>query len=323
MAELEYAIHLSAWLAVGLSLGVAYLKLNKIWKRKHQAEVARSVSIMGNLLDMLPMSLLAANYLVVSQWQGFFDSIIWIVAGAMMMAIGTGYWVKSEHKKSLWVLVRKSLALERSEVGALARAVFFPSNADLIVRILSSLALVDEHLDEREKQYIEHFAASWHVDLDWEKVRSHVSGNASQRILELRHLTGEYLASSPPASQASQLCDIIDALVRIDESVSPEEEILLGELKGLIVDYVSTDGDQDTFIVTIVPQSPEQIVAINGQLASLKKTRIAGGVGYIVNSFFSRNYAELVCRQYRDLGFFTVTVEDHLLGAAEPVADSI
>jgi hypothetical protein len=320
MSELKNLIHVFAWLAVGLSLASAYLKLNKIWKRKHQAEVAQSVSIMGNFLDILPLSLLGANYLIVAQWQGFFDSLIWIIAGVMMMLVGTGHWVKGERKKSLWHLVRQSLAIERQEVGALARSMFYPSNADLIVKILSALAVVDDHLDETEKIFIENFADHWGIDIDWAKVRINASVRSEQRILEMRRLTEEYLATSPPSGQVSQLGDIVDALVRIDRSISPEEEIVLVELKGLIFNYVTVEGDQDTYTVTVVPQSAAQVAAIDGQLQNLKKTQIAGGVGYIVNSYFSRNYAELICRQYRDLGFFTVTLEKHLIPATGSAA---
>ena len=322
MSELKNLIHLLAWLAVGFSLVSAYLKLNKIWKRKHQAEVAQSVSIMGNFLDVLPLSLLAANYLIVAQWQGFFEALIWIFAGVMMILIGTGHWVQSERKKSLWHLVRQSLAIERQEVGALARSVFHPSNTDLIVRILSALAIVDDHLDDSEKRYIEDFADHWGIDVDWKKVQVNAPVGSAQRILELRRLTEEYLATSPPSSQASELGDIVDALVRVDQSVSQEEEIVLAELKGLIFSYVIVDGDQETYTVTVVPQSPAQVDAIDGQLSDLKKTQMAGGVGYIVNSFFSKKYAEFICQQYRDLGFFTVTVERHLVPATDSAAES-
>jgi hypothetical protein len=320
MSEIKNLIHVFAWLAVGFSLASAYLKLNKLWKRKHQAEVAQSVSITGNFLDVLPLSLLGANYLIVAQWQGFLDSLIWIIAGVMMMLIGVGYWVPGERKKNLWHLVRESLTIERQEVGTLARSMFYPSNADLIIKILSALAVVDNHLDETEEKFIENFADNWGIDIDWAKVRTNASAESAQRILEMRQLTEEYLATSPPSGQVSQLGDIVDALVRIDRSISPEEEIVLAELNGLIVSYVTAEGDQDTYTVTVVPQSPEQVAAIDGQLPNLRKMQIAGGVGYLVNSYFSRNYAELICRQYRDLGFFTVTVEKHLIPATESAA---
>lgn len=320
MSELKNLIHVFAWLAVGFSLASAYLKLNKIWKRKHQAEVAQSVSIMGNLLDILPLSLLGANYLIVAQWQGFLDSLIWIISGVMMMLVGTGHWVKGERKKSLWHLIRQSLTIERQEVGTLARSMFYPSNVDLIIKILSALAVVDDHLDETEKRFIQNFADHWGIDIDWAKVRANAFPESAQRILEMRRLTEEYLATSPPSSQVSQLGDIVEALVRIDRSISHEEEIVLAELTGLIANYVTAEGDQNTYTVTVVPQTPAQVAAIDGQLPNLKKTRIAGGVGYIVNSYFSRNYAELICRQYRDLGFFTVTLEKDLIPATESAA---
>ena len=39
--------------------------------------------------------------------------------------------------------------------------------------------------------------------------------------------------------------------------------------------------------------------------------KVAGGSGYIVDTLYSKDYAELMCKQYRALGFFTVdTIHD-------------
>jgi hypothetical protein len=309
MFELKNLIHLSAWLAVGLSLIAAYLKLNKIWKRKHQAEVAQSVSLMGHFVDILPLFLLSANYFVVAQWQGFLDGVIWIIVGIVMMLIGTGHWVQGERRKSLLKLARQSLALEREEVGDLARSIFYPSHANLVVRILTMLAIVDEDLQESEKAFIKEFADRWHIELDWNKVQQLAPAGSTQRILEVRHLTEKYLVTSPPNNQVSQLGDIFDALVQADQHVSPEERVAVAELKGLIENYIATDNCLETYTVTVVPQTAEQFATIVGDMSHLTKAPVAGGVGYIVSTYFSKDYAELICQKYRDLGFFTVTVE--------------
>ena len=40
-----------AYASLGFSFAAAYLKINKIWKRKHILEVANSVSIVGNVVS--------------------------------------------------------------------------------------------------------------------------------------------------------------------------------------------------------------------------------------------------------------------------------
>lgn len=313
MSQIENLIGLSAWAAVGMSLVAAYLKLNKIWKRKHEREVARSVSIMGNVLDVFPLILLSANYFVVAQWQGLFDATIWIFTGCMMVFIGTGHWVESERRKGIWGLIKQSLAVERREVGYLARLVFYPSQADAIIRILSMLAMVDEKLHQSEKKFLEEFAATWNVSLDWGELRSLSSSDVTSRIVEITRLTRDYLATSPPVHQACHLGDIIDSLVQIDQQVSSEERIVMAELKGLIQNYALEKEVPETYTVTVVPQSAEQAAAIGSEMPHLEQADLAGGTGFVVNSYFSKEYAELICHQYRELGFFTVTIEKNIL----------
>jgi hypothetical protein len=313
MFQIEKLIGISAWVAVGMALIASYLKLNKIWKRKHERKVAQSVSLAGNAMDVFPLVLLSANYIVVSQWQGFFDALIWILTGCMMMLVGTGYWVKGERGKGIWVLIKQSLAVERGEVGYLARLAFYPSRADLIIQVLSKLAMVDDRLHDSEKKFIEDFAATWDVALDWRDVQMASSSDVTARIVEITHLTRDYLDTSPPPNQAHHLSDIIDLLVKVDQQVTPEERVVIAELKGLIQGYVAENDVSESFTVAVVPQSAEQAAAIHSEMPHLDQANLAGGTGFVVDSFFSKEYAELICHQYRDLGFFTVTIERNIL----------
>ena len=77
-----------AYASLGFSFAAAYLKVNKIWKRKHISEVANSVSIVGNVLDIIPLTFFALNFMFAAQWQGLIDSVLWIVAGFVTVMIG-------------------------------------------------------------------------------------------------------------------------------------------------------------------------------------------------------------------------------------------
>ena len=115
------------------SLAVAalqiYLTLNKLWIRKHEKAVAESISIMGETLGLVPLTVLSLNYAVDGYWEGIVDSLIWIVAGAVTIAIGTGRWVEGKRQRGFWTLLREALSLERDEVGDLALSLFRPSAA--------------------------------------------------------------------------------------------------------------------------------------------------------------------------------------------------
>ena len=158
-------ISFMAYASLGFSLTAAYLKLNKIWKRKHIGEVANSVSILGNVFDIIPLTFFALNFLLVAQWQGFIDSIIWIFAGAITVMIGSGLWVQSGRPKSFWTHLKEALRLEKSEVGHLATTFFRPSGAEIILDIFARFAYIDRSLEDRERELIQSFADHWHLQL--------------------------------------------------------------------------------------------------------------------------------------------------------------
>jgi hypothetical protein len=299
-------IAIMAYASLGFSAAAAYLKINKVWKRKHNAEVANSVSIMGNVIDVMPLSFFALNFLFAAQWQGFIDSLIWIVAGAAMILIGSGFWVPENRRKSFWTEFKQALKLEGSEVGHLASALFRPSGADIVLEILTQFAYIDRELDPREKNFIESFADAWHVDLDWQKYLALADLDEPASLVRTRDTVERYLKTSPPTEQVSQLIDVLQSLVSVDDTVSGAEALILREVRGLLSNYINDVESYMTFSVVIAPQNHDNDVAISTLLPDAAKTPVAGGIGYIVGTYFSQEYANVICDQYRALGFFTV-----------------
>ena len=57
--------------------------------------------------------------------------------------------------------------------------------------------------------------------------------------------------------------------------------------------------------------------AIKLLLANVEPQSYAGGKGYTAGRYFSRSYAEIICSEYRALGFFTVFLDpDQLADSA-------
>jgi len=122
---------------------------------------------------------------------------------------------------------------------------------------------------------------------------------------ELRAVLQQYLAKSPPAEQVSQLGDVLAMLVSIDDSVSPEEQMMMDELGGMISRY-TTGADAAAHHVFIAPQSPAQEAALEQIMPGLQKQLRLGGEVLGVGSYYSRAYAEMVRDRYRDAGYLTV-----------------
>jgi uncharacterized tellurite resistance protein B-like protein len=299
-----------AYASLGFSFAAAYLKVNKIWKRKHIPEVANSVSIVGNVLDIIPLTFFALNFLLAAQWQGLIDSVLWIVAGFVTVLIGAGVWVQENRHKSFWRRVAEALKLERSEVTHLATTFFRPSSAEIILDILARFAYIDRDLDKQEQALIQSFADSWRLEVDWTAYRKLAEMEQPTSLAETRETVAEYLKTSPPEEQVAQLIDVLQALVAADDRVDRQEQLILDEVKSFMQSYVGGTEEAAAFRVIIAPQNRKQDAAIATLLPDAEKIEIAGGSGYTVGSYFSRDFAQIICDQYRALGFFTIDLDD-------------
>ena len=299
-------INIMAYASLGFSFAAAYLKINKIWKRKHIAEVANSVSIMGNVFDIIPLTFFALNFLVVAQWQGLIDSVLWIFAGAVSVLIGSGLWVQGNRRNSFWTQLKESLKLEKSEIGHLATTFFRPSAAEIILEILARFAYIDRDLAAREQELIHSFAETWRLDINWEENSKLSELDQPVSFVKTRHTVARYLKTSPPAEQVAQLIDVLHALVKIDENVSSQEQLILEEVHKFMLNYIDDSDAQANYTVIIAPQNRNQDAAIATLLPDVQKIEVAGGSGYLVGSFYSQDYADVICDQYRALGFFTI-----------------
>jgi len=297
-----------AYAALGFSITAAYLKINKIWKRKHHAEVANSVSIAGNFIAVVPWTFFGINFLFVAQWQGLINSIIWVVTFIVLMLIGSGLWVEGKRNMSFWARLKDSLKLERSEVGDLALSLFRPSSAQIILELLAHFAYIDRHLADQEKNFIQSFGDRYKLEIDWNEFEKLADIERSERFMKTRDMAEEYLKTSPPAEQVAQLSDLLETLVKIDDDYSIQEKLIQEEVRGLLLDYCEENHAKANCSVVIVPQSREQDAAISAILPQTEKTELAGGSGYMVGSFYSKSYAEVICNQYRALGFFTIDI---------------
>lgn len=308
MTLLRSTVQFLAAASLLLAAVQVYLTLNKLWKRKHEPAVADSISIMGEAVGLVPLFFLTLNFMLDGQWEGIVDGLLWLVAGGASIAIGTGMWVEGRRGKGFVALLKEALALERGEVGDLAKRFFHPAGASRILRILGHVALIDDHLDDREKEFIQSFVDAWGIEFSPEEFRDErTSGHLNYRVL--RQDVEAYLGTSPPSGQVQQLSDVVTALVHVDEEVSEEEALMLGELDGMWAAYLDAEAETPLFAVAVVPQHPDQDQAIADVIPNVGKTPVKGGEAYVVGRYHSEHYAELMGGQYRDLGFFTTVVQ--------------
>jgi hypothetical protein len=311
IADITFEDFIRFWARLSLALIVveAYLTINKIWIRKHEAVVAESVSVSAQLLALTTGIPFVALYINEGAYEGAIGDGIILLVNIAMIGIGIGFWVEGRRSLGFWGNLKQSLRIERKEAGALVGELLHPVAARDVLKILLDMALIDGDFDERERALIKKVAMSWNIDFEELMQELDTGARSAPSFSRLRESLERYLAKSPPQEQASQLADVLAMLISVDESVSAEERMMMEELGGMIGGYVS--GSETTgYHVFIAPQSPLQEAALKEIMPGLEKEQRLGGEVLVIGRYHSREYAHMVCDQYRQAGYLTVAEGD-------------
>jgi hypothetical protein len=300
---IEYFIEVSLL----ITLIFTYLKINKMWKRKHEKEVADSQSLIGLSIYVANCVLWVLYYVFLNYDQkSIADTSVYIFEGSIYFMIGTGIFVRGQRGLGIWLLIKQALRLERKEADYLLKKWFRPANAEVIIGILHQIAMIDEEFDPKEEELIRSFAKEWNIEYNVEKLNLERHKDKENSYIRLRKSVERYLDREPPLEQVAQLKDMITTMIQADEKVTYEEEMISAELLPMIENYLRGDENAVQYLVMIVPQRPEQESSIMELLPHAKKIFTSGGIAYMIDSFYSRKFAEMVCNQYREYNFFTI-----------------
>ncbi len=300
-------IQLFVTLSIGITVIYIYLKINKIWKRKQEREVAEAQSLTGLFIFIMNCILWVIYYMTVeTDFISALDTAVYIFEGSIFFLIGTGIFVKGQRKENLWLLIRRALKLERKEADYLLKKWFKPQNAESILHILHQVAMIDEEFDPKEQEIIQIFAKEWSIDYDWEKLEKERHASKDNSYMRLRRSLEDYLYREPPEEQVAQLKDMITTMIEADDKVTEEEALISSELLPMIENYLKKEKEIHEFNVLIVPQNPNQENAIKSLIPHAAKIHESGGEAFSVGTYYSHKYAEMMCDQYRELQFFTI-----------------
>ena len=303
----ERLIDAFIWISLLMSVVQVYLQTNKIWKRKHERVVAESQSIAGLSLLILNCLIWLISYIMKNDIESIIDTSLIIAQAMVFLLVGTGLWVRGQRKMGFWRLVKQALRIEKKEANYLLKRFFKPQNAEIIIDILHNLAMIDEEFDEREKKLIEFFAMEWNIPYSAEtKNKERKQRVVQNKFVDLRNKLLDYLSRDPPVEQVAQLKDLINEMILADEKITSEEKLVSGELLGIIDSYLQEEERKDVYQVIIVPQNPNQEQKIKELLPDSESIETFGGIVYSVGSFYSKEFAEMVCQRFRKMNFFAI-----------------
>jgi hypothetical protein len=223
--------------------------------------------------------------------------------------ISTGFFVGGNKKLGFMQLIKNAITLERKEATYLLNTLSGKTEAKAILEILNQLAWIDNDLDKKEEKLINDFANAWNIDFNLQKPEVNTALIFADKLNNLRSGMQSYLATEPKHEQVAQLIDLLETLVKADELVSKEEEIIFSELDAIASHYLSGENAKSYFHVLIVPQNEEHTALIRQIKPEAEEKQVAGGIAFSLEKYFSEKYAEEICEVYRNKGLFTIVQE--------------
>ena len=291
--------------ALFISIFQAYLKVNKVWKRRKIPEVADSISIVASLMGFAVLFPFLLNSLLISNdYPAAGKSMIGLFLAALFSLISVGYFLEKNQGKGIIRLIINALVAEKSESTDLISSMLRPHGAQKIIDILIKLAAIDDDIAKEEIDLINQFADKWNINIPEIK-----EGKPEEitNLVELKALVQSYLDEKPDTEVAEGLTDLINMMAEADDEITEEESMAVLEFTGMITHYVNAEkgGQVDMFEVNIVPQDEQQVGAIKEILPNLESVHDRGGKVFKVGKFFSEDYAEAVCEKYIALGLYS------------------
>lgn len=290
-----------------MAIAQVYLRVNKIWKRKHTKEVSESQSIAGNSLLLLNCLIWVVYYIQNGDGKSIIDTSIIIFEALVFLLISTGIFVTGQEKLSLWKLFKNALRIESQEADYLWKRMFKPERANEILKIIYLIANIDGDFDEREKRLFNNFVKEWNIKIDFELLKKEISKNNDKNIIRLKELVNEYLDHQPNSLQVAQVKDLIYLMINADNHITNEEQTIKDEIEPMLENYLNSSNKIEHYHVIVVPQTTDSEYFINNTLPHAEKINNSGGIAYSIGKYYSKSFAEIVCKEYREnLKMFTI-----------------
>ena len=290
-----------------------YFNVNKSWSRKHVADVADSFSIFSEALGLLTV-FIGFSIALYNLDTATFGFILPLFALIYTNLLGIGYWVNNglTFKQKL----KRAIHMNSKETATIIKDVMNPSGIAKIYEVLCMVAYIDDVLKPREEKLLKAFAKEYNLnhDLIIQKIAKEAKEDSvTTTLYKLKKEIDTYIKTSPPKNVITLLQDLISQVVKSDNEVSKEEEILNAEINVAFIAYLTDYAEKPIkYNLILVPQSSDDeiaILAMNSKLVKAPPGLFGTKSAYIIDSFNSESLAELVRDDYVNLFNCFVTIE--------------
>ena len=257
MNTLSKIIEFLTYTAIIFAAVEVYLKINKIWKRKHDKEVAESQSILGLGIAAFVLVIWSLNFIIKGDFEAIADNMIYLFETFLLIIIGSGIFVseKKRSKKSFWEMIKDSVRMERKEADYLLKTIAGKQTAEKIMKILQMMAWIDDDFDKKEKELIVDFAAGIGLKTSDKHFENPHSPNElrSDRFKRIIKALEDYLSENPKKEEINGLRELLLNLIKADGKITTEEDVMMGELNSVILE-IGLKQDVPKYLVIVIPQ---------------------------------------------------------------------
>lgn len=300
------------FVAIFFAVIEVYLKINKVWKRKHEKQVADSQSLYGLGLSFFISIVWTTKYIMIGEYTSIADNSIYLIETIAMIIVGMGWFLDENrnNRKNPWKLIQSALKQEKKEASYLLKNLTGKKQALDIINILNMLANIDNNFDKKEEALIKKFAKAFKLEYPFKNNELiPLKDSPKDRLTQLKQTIQSFLDNSPNKKQAIDLQILMEQLINIDGNLDLEEEKIFEEVQGMITQYINPDANVAAYHILIVPQDNAQRELIKNLRPDAKEIHVDGGMAYSLEKHFSYKYADSMCQTYRDQNLFTIVKE--------------
>jgi hypothetical protein len=244
------------------------------------------------------------TYTLQNNWQVAITYLIKLIAFTTFFLLSIGFWVKDTKHQGIWQKFTRALKQEADESTNLIKALNQPSGKRELLNILYRIAWLDDELHQKEQKYIQMFADTWGID------PSHLFAEpppekGMQKLNRVREQVIDYLALHPSKEQALSLSDVIQVLIRIDEHITKEEELVGAEISYMLSSYGSQE-KAPLYKVIIHAFNLKEQQKLLALVPDAKAEYSLGDIAFNIATFHTASYAEAFRVFYLEQGLFTI-----------------
>ncbi|MBM2816704.1 MAG: hypothetical protein HW421_3466 [Ignavibacteria bacterium] len=310
MSTFEKIIGIFTYAAIGIAIIEVYFKINKIWKRKHEKQVAESQSIVGLGMASLVLIVWMCNFIIKGDYEAIADNVVYLGEAAIYIVIGSGFFVAEKRKtqKGFWNMIKDALRVERKEASYLLKSITGKGQAEKIIKILHNIAWIDNDFDVKERDMIKDFAGLWGIKINDTEFNTNPHKESEERLVRYERVISslkDYLEEKPTRDHSLQVKKLLYDIINADGVIEQEEDIIIGQLDGIILTYLNEPVPK--FSVLVVPQNENHreiietiLKSVNPDMILSEKERyIDGGTGFVVSECYSQSFADIVAEEQR------------------------